>query len=255
MFRRIVDAFTSLRFRTWMKIVILQSNYLPWKGYFDLMHDADVFVFFDETQYPRRSLRNRNKVYGKNGIHWLTVPVSSVASRGKISEVAVSSDKWQVDHLKTLTSVYGRAPYFSQLRVLMSEFYEERAWGKLVEINHFSLLRIAKELRLQTRFVHSSELRMVGNRVTRLIDMVKELGGSQYITGPSARNYLEGSEHLFRSEGIELSYKDYSGYPEYPQLQAPFEHQVSIVDMIANLNWKDIPYHIWGWREETRSGS
>ena len=58
------------------KVAILQSNYIPWKGYFDIIASVDEFIIFDEMQYTTRDWRNRNRIKTQNGLKWLTIPVN-----------------------------------------------------------------------------------------------------------------------------------------------------------------------------------
>src|SRR3954471_21716869 len=98
-----------------MRVVVLQSNYLPWKGYFDLIQSADVFVFYDEVQYTKNDWRNRNRICSKNGLHWLTIPIRSDAVKKKISEVQLDDPRWQQDHFKILTQSYRAGRHFGQI--------------------------------------------------------------------------------------------------------------------------------------------
>src|SRR5688572_26267180 len=96
-------------------VVIVQSNYIPWKGYFDLMHDADEFILFDDRQYTRRDWRNRNQVKAENGLQWLTIPVEV---KGKfvqrIDETVIFDRGWASNHWKRLVQLYRRAPHFKK---------------------------------------------------------------------------------------------------------------------------------------------
>ncbi len=222
-----------------MRVVVLQSNYLPWKGYFDLMQEADCFVFYDEVQYTKNDWRNRNRICSKNGLHWLTVPVSRDAVKLKISEVTLTDARWQEEHFKTLFHSYRPARFFAQIEPLLVDFYQTRQWTNLSELNHHCTESIARLLGLKTRFLHSRDFRLEGARVERLVSLVKQIGATDYLSGPSARDYLAGSEELFAQAGIRLQFKSYAGYPEYPQLHAPFEHAVSILDVLANVELGD----------------
>lgn len=218
-----------------MKVAIIQSNYLPWKGYFDIIHDADVFCFYDEMKYTKNDWRNRNKIYSKNGLHWLTIPIYRDAVKEKISEVKLEDASWQSLHYTTLVTSYSKAPYFSQLESFLHDFYRDHTWHYLSELNHYSIKKIAEYLGIKTKFVNSKDFNLRGDRVERLIILLKDLGATEYISGPSAKDYLKGSEHLFEVNNIKLTFKDYVGYPAYRQLAEPFENYVSIVDTIANV--------------------
>jgi len=231
-----------------MKAVILQSNYIPWKGYFDLINDADVFCFYDEVKYTKNDWRNRNKIYSKNGVHWLSIPISKDAVKLKISEVELSQN-WQLLHYNSLKASYGRSPYYKQLEVLMDDFYSTQRFKTLSEFNHYSIQKIAKLIGITTMFVNSANYNLTGDRLTRLINLLKDLNATHYISGPAAKDYLSGSENLFSDNSIKLLYKDYTGYPRYKQMSEPFENYVSILDLIANLSIEEIRKHIWEWRK------
>ena len=218
-----------------MRAVVLQSNYLPWKGYFDLIQDADVFVFYDEVQYTKNDWRNRNRICSKNGVHWLTIPIGHEAVKQKISEVRLPDARWQADHFKTLVHTYRPAKYFAQIEPLLADIYQGRTWERLGELNYFCTERIARLLELETRFLHSKDFALEGDRVERLVSLLKQLGATEYLSGPSARDYLAGKEGLFEQAGIALRFKNYRGYPEYPQLSTPFEPAVSVIDVLANV--------------------
>ncbi len=222
-----------------MRAVILQSSYVPWKGYFDLIQSADVFVYYDEVQYTKNDWRNRNRICSKNGLHWLTIPISPNAVKGKISEVRLGDAHWQQDHFKTLSHTYRSALHFRQIEPLLHDFYQTRTWTHLSELNRHCTESIARVFGITTRFLDSKAFMLEGGRVQRLVSLLRQLGATEYLSGPSARDYLAGSEGLFAEAGIRLLFKSYAGYPEYSQLHAPFEHAVSILDVLANVELSD----------------
>jgi hypothetical protein len=228
-----------------MTVVILQSNYVPWKGYFDLIHDADKFVFYDCVQYTKNDWRNRNVIYTRNGKQWLTIPVSASAVKGSIDEVSLDDDSWQELHFRTLLYGYKRAPFFEQLLELMEDYLQRKKWKSLSQLNQYLIPTISKKLGCTTEFIDSRELSPDGDRLERLIDILTKLGATRYISGKAASSYIMGHEHLFQENGIELVYKEYPNYMPYRQLAMPFENGVSILDLVANLKWDNIPNHIW----------
>jgi WbqC-like protein family len=229
-----------------MKVVILQSNYIPWKGYFDLLHDADVFVFYDEVKYTKNDWRNRNRIYTKDGVQWLSIPVHKDAVKQKISEVPLPNG-WQHDHINKLTQAYKKAPFFEQLEAFMKDIYFA-GHSHLSGFNQYIIEKIALQLDCKTKIINSAALILEGDRIERLINILKQLNATEYISGPAAAGYLKGQEGLFTDNNITLSYKQYNHYPEYKQLHQPFEQYVSIVDMIANVSWKDMSNNIWTLR-------
>lgn len=228
-----------------MTAVILQSNYIPWKGYFDLLHDADVFIFHDELQYTKQDWRNRNKIYTKKGLEWLTIPVGKKAEKMLISQVELSDTSWQKEHHKSLYWGYKTAPFFDQLEPIIKDIYVDKKWDTLVALNHYWIDVINDMLGIKTKIIHSKDLILEDGRVNRLITMLQQVGASAYISGPAAQDYIKGNEHQFSDNGITLLYKNYPQYKTYQQLHDPFENAVSVVDLIANIGKTQIPEYIW----------
>lgn len=211
-------------------VAILQSNYLPWKGYFDLIRQVDLFVFYDDRQYTKNDWRNRNRIKTAGGLRWLTVPCGGSESR-LICEVELGDPVWQRKHWRTLVHEYGRAPCFERYRSFFEHVYLERTWATLSELNHFLIRHLATEfLGLDTAFDDSRNHPLVGDKGDRVLELLRHVGATRYLSGPAARAYLEPG--AFAAAGIELCWMDYSGYPEYPQFHPPFVHEVSIVDLL-----------------------
>jgi hypothetical protein len=216
-----------------MKCVILQPSYIPWRGYFDQINRADVFVFYDDVQYDKHGWRNRNQIKTAQGRQWLTIPVHSagVVEKGipiKLIEIDWSKP-WNEAHWKALTFAYGRAPFFLNYAPLLESFYK-RHDPYLADFTIDLTVALARELGIShTRFMRSSELEANGQKTERLIQMLVKLGADHYISGPSAKDYIEKDK--FGSAGITLEYMDYH-YPEYPQLQASFDPNLSILDLL-----------------------
>jgi len=228
-------------------IAIIQSNYIPWIGYFDIINDVDSFIFLDNVQYTNRDWRNRNYVKTVNGTAWLSIPVGADRNR-LICDVKPIDNRWQDKHWKTLSHLYGKAPYFSKYAHFLEDFYLNHNWQSLSELNQYLIQHIAREfLGVDTDFIDSSQYEVKSSNQDRLLDLLQQTGGKQYVSGPSARDYIE--ENRFKSAGIELIWKDYSNYPEYPQFHPPFEHAVTILDLLFHTG-PDASWYIWGWRNQ-----
>jgi hypothetical protein len=233
------------------KVAVLQSNYIPWKGYFDIIHDVDLFIFYDDVQYTKNDWRNRNKIKTAQGVRWLTIPVGASEQR-LICEVELNDNHWSRKQWATIQQSYSKTPYLKQYQDFFERVYTQDKWTNLSELNQFLIKTISSEfLGIETEFRDSREFDLTGKKADRLLDLLHKAGATLYVSGPSARDYLD--ELRFTEAGIKLVYKDYSGYPEYPQLFPPFEHAVSILDLLFNCG-PEAPYYIWGWREKLQSG-
>lgn len=216
-----------------MNVVILQPSYIPWRGYFDLISKADLFIFYDDVQYDKHGWRNRNQIKTTQGKQWLSIPVHSagVTQGISIKDVKIDWSKpWSKSHWKTLNIAYAKAPFFQHYISFIEPFFL-RQDVFLADFTIDLTVALADELGIsRTRFVRSSSLAGIdGQKTERLIQILSLVGASHYISGPSARDYIEQDQ--FDSAGITLEYMEYD-YPEYPQLHPPYEPQVSILDLL-----------------------
>lgn len=226
------------------KVAILQSNYIPWKGYFDIISSVDEFIIYDEMQYTARDWRNRNKIKTPQGLKWLSIPIKSKGylDKGlKISEAEIEKPSWARSHWQTISAFYAKAPYFKEYSEFFRKLYMDSEKEFLLShINFKFIVEICRLLNINTKISFDKDYGIIEGKTERLVDLVQKAGGDEYLSGPAAKDYID--ENLFADAGIKLSWMDYSGYPEYPQLYPPFEHNVSILDLIFNCGPKSPMY-------------
>ena len=216
-----------------MNVVILQPSYIPWRGYFDQIRRADLFIFYDDVQYDKHGWRNRNQIKTAQGKQWLTIPVHSagVTQGIPIKDVKIDQGKpWAKNHLKALTISYNKAPCFKKYLPLLESFYDRRD-EFIADFTIETTMALTRELgNNHTRFMRSSELDGIdGQKTDRLIQILKRVGATHYISGPSAQDYIEAEK--FAAANITLEYIQYD-YPEYPQLYSPYDPFVSVLDLL-----------------------
>ena len=215
------------------KIAILQSNYIPWKGYFDLINMVDEFILYDDMQYTRRDWRNRNKIKTSQGLQWLTLPVEVKGKYyQKINETKISDKGWGRKHWKSIVLNYSKSKHFKEYKEIFEELFLNLDETYLSLVNYEFIKTINKILDIKTRLRWSSEFDLADTKNERLLEICKDCKADIYLSGPAAKNYLD--EKMFAAEGIGVEWMDYSGYPEYNQLYPPFEHGVTILDLIFN---------------------
>jgi hypothetical protein len=224
------------------KVAIVQSNYIPWKGYFDLIASADEFILYDDVQYTRRDWRNRNKIKTPQGLQWLTVPVKV---KGKyhqaIRETEIDGADWARNHWQTLAQCYKRSPHYASVAGQLEPIFLGAAYSHLSMLNRALIEWTCGYLGVATRVSDSADYQLEEGKSERLAGLTQAAGGTEYISGPSARDYLD--ESVFAARGIKVTWFDYAGYPEYPQLWGDFEHGVSVLDLLFNCG-KDAPRYM-----------
>jgi len=224
------------------RVAIVQSNFIPWKGYFDLISAVDEIIIYDDMQYTRRDWRNRNKIKTPQGLQWLTVPV---VCKGKyfqsIRATEIKGSEWTLTHWKALELNYGRAPFFPEISEWIKPLYINKDHTHISDLNRLFIGKICKYLNINTTITCSWDYKLVDGRTERLANLCAQAGGNRYITGPAAKDYID--EKIFTDMGISLSWFSYDGYPAYPQLWGEFIHGVTILDLLFNCG-KDAPLYM-----------
>ena len=214
-------------------IAITQSNYIPWKGYFDVIQSVDELVLYDDVQFTKADWRNRNQIKTQGGVKWLTVPVEVKGKYSqKIKDTRISDPRWTKKHWEAIRHSYSKAGSFKEYRELFEDLYLNCNEEFLSRVNFRFLEAVNRVLGIETRISWSSDYALPEGKSERLLSICKEAGAKKYISGPAAKDYLD--ESIFQQEGIEVEWMDYSGYPEYRQLFPPFEHGVTILDLLFN---------------------
>lgn len=217
------------------KVAILQSNYIPWKGYFDLINSVDEFILYDDMQYTKRDWRNRNLVKTPQGLKWLSIPVEVKGKYyQKIQDTLISDPAWHEKHWRLICQYYSKALYFNEFKLFFQELYSNSINEKyLSKINYLFLVKICELLGIKTKISWSHDyLIQESDKNHRLMKLCLAAQATDYLSGPSAKDYMDLA--LFSQNHITVSFMDYSNYPVYPQLYGQFEHGVTILDLIFN---------------------
>jgi hypothetical protein len=227
-------------------VAIVQSSYIPWKGYFDLISRCDEFILYDDVQYTKRDWRNRNRIKTRHGLHWLSIPVNVSGRRFQaIKDVTIAEHGWNARHWKTIAASYAQAPHFREYREQMEDLFRGATDTSLSAVNHRLIVGLCRIIGINTAITWSMDYRLVEGRTERLVGLCRQAGATRYLSGPSARAYID--PQLFDAAGIELQYMEYGGYREYDQLFPPFEHHVSVIDTIFNVG-SAARDHVVRWR-------
>jgi hypothetical protein len=183
------------------KVAILQSNYIPWKGYFDMIAAVDEFILYDDMQYMRRDWRNRNQIKTPQGVKWLTIPVQVKGKyHQKIRETEIDGADWAAAHWKALSQNYRRAPHFAEIAAWLEPLYLSESYSHISPLNRRFIEAICTYLEIITAITDSWDYTLVEDKTERLADLCAQAGGTEYISGPSAKDYIEAG--VFIDRGI-----------------------------------------------------
>lgn len=229
------------------RVAIVQSNYIPWKGYFDLIAAVDEFIVFDDVQYTRRDWRNRNKIKTPAGTRWLSVPVKV---RGRyhqtIRETEIDGDAWAKKHWRSLAQNYRRARHYEQIAAHLEDIYRSCGFAFLSELNCALIETVCSLLGIDTHIAHSRDYELRDGRSERLAHLCEQAGADCYVSGPTAKSYLD--ESVFHDRGIAVHWFEYHGYEPYPQLWGAFVHEVTVLDLLFNCGDDAPKYMKFGTR-------
>jgi hypothetical protein len=215
------------------RVAAIQSSYVPWKGYFDVVGLVDTFVLYDDVQFTKNDWRNRNRIKTRQGTAWLTIPVQTTGRFGQlIQEVEIGDPRWAEKHWKSLQANYARAQAWESVAPAVQALYAEAADERLLSrVNEIFIRGLCGLIGLETCIRRAAEFDLPDDRNDRLIALCRQVGASEYLSGPAAKGYLDCG--LFARQGISVRWMSYDGYPEYRQLfRPPFVHEVSILDLL-----------------------
>lgn len=203
---------------------------------------VDEFILYDDMQYTRRDWRNRNQIKTQQGVQWLTVPVKVKGKYNQsIRETEIDGPDWAKKHWKTLFQNYRNAPHFDEIAAIFEPFYLQRQHTHLSALNRELIEAVCGYLGIATKISNSWDYQLVEGKTERLLDLCIQSGSTEYISGPAAKDYFE--DHILAEQGIKLTWFDYTGYPEYPQLWGEFTHAVTILDLLFNCG-KEAPHYM-----------
>lgn len=230
-------------------VAILQSNYIPWKGNFHMMYLVDEYILYDDVQYSHGSWRNRNKIKTPQGLKWLTIPVKVIKGHllkdqcQRIIDTEVADHSWAEKHWRQIEANYSSAPFWNAYNLKLKSLYEIAAKEVFLSaINYLFLTELMELLGFSTKISWSMAYGASGQKTDRLLDLLSKAGATDYLSGPLAKDYIE--KEKFDEAGISLKWMKYGPYPEYSQLFPPFEHGVSVFDMLFMLG-TSAPFYIW----------
>ena len=215
-----------------MRISIMQPGYLPWLGFFELMHNCDLFVLLDDVQYTKKDWRNRNKIRTNKGWAWITVPTLTKRNRFQlINEVKINNSvNWSRKHTASIKIHYGRSRYFNHYYYTLEKIYA-RSWKFLLDLDVALITYLKDKLGIKTPLIKSSELLVAGKREEKIINICKKLGASELYDSHAASTFLDRS--MFKEQNITLEFQNYV-HPVYNQQYDGFVSNLSTIDLIFN---------------------
>tara|TARA_R110002020_G_scaffold366278_1_gene578363 strand:- start:3144 stop:3836 length:693 start_codon:yes stop_codon:yes gene_type:complete len=223
------------------KLGVIQSGYIPWKGFFDIIASCDEFIIYDDVQYTRRDWRNKNFIKSPDGLLRLTVPVKVKGKYNqKIKETKVVDHLWQIKHFRSLESNYGKSPFFKEIMHWLKPLYLDKKYDYLSEINEVFIKSICDYLNISTLIKNSNQYDLKGDKCECLINLCTQTNSSVYVSGPKAKDYID--EKKFEFNSVKVEWFDFEKYPTYNQMYGEFAHQVSILDLLFNCGDNSVKY-------------
>jgi hypothetical protein len=222
---------------------IMQPSYLPWAGYFNLISEADVFVFLDDAQLQKNSWHNRNRLLVNHLPHWITVPVKRATLKQKINNSMLADDKnWKQKHIKLLKHTYAKHSYFCDILELCN-MLDQGNFDNLADLNIQLIKWFLQKLDLTSKLYLSSELAIEGKRTERIIGILEKLEAKTYLSPQGAGEYLDLDDFINQTK-IKLSYQEFKP-PKYKQYRHDdYQSHLSIVDVVANIGWDEAKQYI-----------
>jgi len=214
-----------------VRVSIHQPHYLAWLPYLGKIVQSDCFVLLDDVEFTRNGYQNRNRIKTAQGPLVLTAPVKQKLAQ-KIQDVEVHDNGWRKKHWASIQQAYRKAPFFGRYESEVQAFFAE-PWPNLADPVCAMLEWLVKALGCDIRVVRSSSLGVDTSSSRRLVDIVRKLGGTSYLSGSHAlQAYLDAE--VFRADGLTLELFDFN-CPPYPQLHGEFIGNLASLDSLFNV--------------------
>lgn len=210
-------------------VVISQPMLFPWPGFFEQLMLADVYLWLDDTQFSKGSFTNRIQIKHGPVRKWMSIPL---AGKGSFQPIAAlkPAEPFAARHLALLRQALRGAPHAEDAIALVEEVYAAPLICDLL-IDSVEKPAAWLSLPMARRIERTSAMKLPGASSRRVLDLVLAVGGTRYVTGHGAADYLD--HEAFEAEGVAVEYMAYSMTP-WPQQTGEFTPYVSILDLIAN---------------------
>ena len=189
-----------------MIVTIHQPDFMPWMGYFYKWMQSDLLVIYDDAQFIKGGWQNRDKIRINGEDKWLTVPVETSGKLGQnINEVQINYKRdWIKDHMNTFNAVFRKSKNFDHIFTLLQEIYVKRH-SSLFELNMDILNFIAGQLDIKVPILMSSSLNIQSSGTQKLIEILKAVDATSYLTGMGSKEYMD--ESIMTDNNISVCYQ------------------------------------------------
>jgi hypothetical protein len=215
-----------------MKLAIMQPYFMPYIGYFQLIHSVDEFIVYDNIQYTKKGWINRNRILSNNKDELITLTLKKSSDYENIVKKRLS-DNWNNDKIKMLNKIkssYQKAPYFKEIFELINVCLEYNEKNLFNFINH-SICMVSKYLKIDTPIIISSTINIDHSLKSqnKVIAMCKEKNASTYINAIGGIELYD--KNFFNDNKIELKFIK-SNPIVYKQFNSNFIPWLSIIDVM-----------------------
>ena len=223
--------------------VIMQPTYLPWVGYFSLIHSANKFVFLDDVQFEKQSWQSRNFILAPTGRLILSIPIKKHNLSTKINQIEINDDiNWRKKHTSGITQNYSKHNYFNYLNEII-EIINDLSIDRLIEMNVKIISAICKIVSIDFNPIFSSKFSFEQKKSKKLLNILNVLGCKEYISPIGSKNYID-NEGILKKNEINVYYKDYCPQFYDQKNSKNFISHLSIIDLIANIGPSQTRKHI-----------
>lgn len=193
-----------------MRLAVMQPYFLPYIGYYQLLHQADIFVIYDRIKYVKGGWVNRNRILQNGGPAYITLPLHKASDAALIDERLLSEDFPQQKKklLNKIRESYRTAPFFDAVFPLVEEIltFGEKERNLFVFLSH-SLRQTADYLGIDPGKIKTySDLKLPDpdTMYDRLFDICRHYGAQEYVNPPGGIEIYDPAR--FTAAGITLRF-------------------------------------------------
>jgi len=213
-----------------MRLGIMQPYFLPYIGYWQLIHSVDKFVVYNNIKYTKKGWINRNRFLQNGKDADFTIPLKKASDFLNVRDRTISADFNRNKLLNQMKEAYKKAPYFNQIFPIFEKvlYYNE---CNLFDYIYFSIKEMCNILKIKTEIIISSNISIDHSLKSqdKVVAICKNMGADIYINAIGGQDLY--SKETFSKNNIDIKFIKSNPF-EYKQFNNEFIQWLSIIDVL-----------------------
>lgn len=210
----------------------MQPYFLPYLGYWQLLHSVDEFIVYDNIEFTKKGWFNRNRILDGDRDRLFTIPIKKDSDYLDVAERSLADDAAKENErtLRIIQATYKKAPHYSEAYPLLERCFRYSDKNLFNYIYH-SIREVCEYIGIDTQITISSAVPINHDLKAekKVIAICKAVGTDTYINAIGGMELYDKAK--FKAEGLQPQFIR-AHLNEYSQFGKPFVPGLSIIDIL-----------------------